>query len=311
MHLPRRLFDSGVDGTGGGSTGGPVSTGAAASTGDASTGDGFSWSDGWRERLAAGSTDADKELKQLSRYESPDQIWRKARELERRLSSGELRSVKPKDATEDDLKRWREENDIPSEPGKYQLALPEGRKPPKEDDPFLKAFFESAHSADFTQGQVNAAVGAFYNEVARAEEATEEAEAAARQKAEDTLRNEWGTDYRVNMNMAEALLARAPESIREQFANGYLADHTPIKASPDVYKWLVQMEREINPAATVVPGAGGNVGQSIATELDKYKTWMKSDSSPYWKGGEGKTADEHQARYRQLLEAAEKVKEKG
>lgn len=315
MQLARRLFDSGVDNQGGApeSTGGaPASTGGAeidVSTGG-STGEAFSWNDGWRDRLAAGSTDSAKELKQLERYESPEQIWRKARSLEQRMSAGELRSVKPKDASDAELAKWREENDIPADPTKYELQQPDGFKPPKEDDPFLNAFFKSAHGADFTQGQVNAAVGAFYGEVARAEEATAEAEAEAKQKTEDTLRAEWGTDYRANMNMANALLARAPEEIREGFSNGYLDDHTPIKASPAMMKWLVQMEREINPAATVVPSAGGDVGANIATEIDKYKKWMGDDNSPYRKGGEGKTAEEHQAYYRDLIEAKRKLDER-
>jgi hypothetical protein len=89
-----------------------------------------------------------------------------------------------------------------------------------------------------------------------------------RDATEDKLRQEWGADYRTNKAMAEALLARAPAGFRDRFMNGYLADHTPIKADPaESWKWLVQMEREINPAATVVPGATGDLGKTIEAEL--------------------------------------------
>ena len=134
-----------------------------------------------------------------------------------------------------------------------------------------------------------------------------EAEKAAELATEDKLRQEWRNDYRVNKQMAEALLARAPAGFRDRFMNGYLADHTPIKASPEAWKWLVQMEREINPAATVVPGAGGDVGKTIAVELADLKKEMANQNGPYWKGPD---ADAKQARYRQLLDAEQKLKAK-
>ena len=107
--------------------------------------------------------------------------------------------------------------------------------------------------------------------------------------------------------MAEALLTRAPAGFRDRFMNGYLADHTPIKASPEAWKWLVQMEREINPTASVMPGATGDVGKSIATELQDLRAMMGNRQSAYWKG---EKAEANQARYRQLLEADAKLKAK-
>ena len=89
--------------------------------------------------------------------------------------------------------------------------------------------------------------------------------------------------------------------------NGYLADRTPIRASPDAWKWLVQMEREINPAATVVPGATGDPGKSVEGELIELKKEMANTNGPYWKGPE---AEKKQARYRQLLDVHERLKQK-
>lgn len=295
------------------STGVPASTGALGSTGAlASTGflasTGIGWGDDWRTRMAAGSTDMEKEIKQLERYESPEQVWRKARELERKLSSGELRSQLPKDARPEEIARWRQENGIPAKPEEYKINLPAGKQAPKEDDPFLKGFLKSAHEANYTQAQVDSAIASFYSEVDRQMDAISEAEKKAEAATEDKLRQEWGADYRTNKAMAEALLARAPAGFRDRFMNGYLADHTPIRASPEAWKWLVQMEREINPAATVLPGAGGDVGKSIATELTDLRKLMSDPNSKYWKGPE---AESLQARYRQLLDAEGRLKEKG
>lgn len=293
------------------STGGGASTGSAASTGAASTGSAstgaasFTWGDGWRDHIAAGSTDPEKERKQLERYESPEQVWKKARELERRMSSGELRTSLPKNATAQEVAAWRAENGIPAKPEDYKINLPAGKQVPKEDDAFVKAFLKSAHESNYNQQQVDSAINAFYAEVDRNEQAITEAEKKAADATEDALRKEWGADYRTNKAMAEALLARSPAGFRDRFMNGYLADHTPIKASPEAWKWLVQMEREINPAATVLPGAGGDLGKTIETELAEIKKHMANHGQPpYYKGPE---AEKMQARYRELIDAQKKL----
>ena len=306
-------MSTGAGGSSGGapaSTGGVASTGAAASTGSASTGAAafMGWGDGWRSEIAKGSTDPEKELKQLERYESPDQIWKKARELEVKMSKGELRAPLHKDATAQEIAAWRKENGVPDAPEGYKVTMPVGRQVPKEDDGFLKAFMKSAHDSNYTQAQVDAAISSFYSEVDRQEVSITAAEKKAEQETEDLLRKEWQSDYRTNKAMAEALLARAPAGFRDRFMNGYLADHTPIKASPEAWKWLVQIEREINPAATVVPGAGGDLGKTIEAEIIEIKKHMvKHGQPPYYKGPE---AEKMQARYRDLIAAQEKLKAK-
>lgn len=279
------------------------STGGGRQVG--STGGG--WGDDWRSRMTAGSTNHEKELKQLERYESPEQVWRKARELEQRLSSGDLRSNLAKEATPEEVTRWRQENGIPSKPEEYKIELPAGQQTLKEDDEFLKAFLNSAHGANFTQQQVSAAVNSFYSEVTRQQQFMAESDKRVTAETDEKLRQEWGADYRPNKAMAEALLARAPQGFREKFMNGYLNDRTPISGSPEAWKWLVQMEREINPMATVLPGAGGDVGKTVDAELNDLKKEMANSNSGYWKGSD---ADSKQARYRDLITAQDKMRAK-
>lgn len=294
-----------------------ASTGAAASTGTASTGSAstggstaaaMGWPDDWRNRFAAGSTDLEKELKQVERYESPEQIWKKARELEKKMSSGELRTTLRKDATAQEVAQWRKDNGIPEKPEGYKITMPAGRDAPKEDDAFLKAFLKSAHDSHYTQGQVDNAIGVFYAEVDRQEKAVGAAEAAAKQATDEKLRAEWGKDYTVNKNMAEALLSRAPSGFRDRFLNGYLADHTPISASPDAWKWLVQLEREINPASTVLPNIGAATDKGLADRINELKAMMGNKQSAYWKGPK---ADDLQSEYRALLEQQDKMRARG
>lgn len=295
-------------GGGGGSTGGAVSTGGSAGGGSTGFSGGGSsgaavigWGDDWRTRIAvASSTDSEKEIKRLERFEGPEQIYKSFREMERKMSAGELRTSLPKGASPDETARWRQENGIPAKPEDYKVTMPQGKEAPKEDDAFLSAFRKSALDSNYTQAQFDHAVSTWYSEVDRQLQAITEHEREAEQKTEDALRQEWGADYRPNKAMAEALLARAPAGFRDRFMNGHLADYTPIRASPDAWKWLVQMEREINPASTVVPGAGGDLGKTIDTELTEIKALMANNNSEYWKGPK---ADGYQKRYRDLLAA--------
>lgn len=302
------MSTAGAVSTGGGapqSTGGaPASTGGApASTGAAA----FTWGESWRQHLASGSTDPDKELKRLERFEAPDGIYKSYRELEGRMSRGELRTTLRPNASVAEVAQWRKENGIPEKPEEYKVNLPAGRAMPKDDDGFVKAFMKSAHENNYSQAQVDGALAAFYGEVDRSEQALKENEAKLERETEDKLRQEWQGDYRVNKAMADALLSRAPAGFAERFKSGYLADGTPIKASVDAWKWLVQMEREINPASTVVPGQAGDVTKTIAAELDGLKKLMADPKSEYWKGAK---AAANQERYRQLLVAEEKLKAK-
>ena len=303
------MSTDGTTGSGSPSTGAAPSTGTAPSTGAAVMG----WGDDWRQRLAGGSTDAEKELAQLGRYASPEEVWRKARELEKRMSSGELRSTLKAGASKDEVARWRAENGLPPEPKGYKVNLPETVKDqPKvleEDKEFLDAFLASAHEANFTQAQVDTALKGYYAEVDRQERALTQAEQLSITKADDELKTEWGADYTLNKNLAESFLTRAPSGFRDRFWNGYLADHMPIRASKEMWKWMAQVEREINPAATVLPNQSANLGQTIEAELTTLKGWMAApkgspDYAKYW------GSEKAQERYRQLLAAQAGLKTK-
>lgn len=285
----------------------PASTGSGGSTGflASSTGVAFAgWGDNWRQHVSGGDA---QELKRLERFQGPENIYKSFRELESKVSAGELVPVLRKDATAEEAGRWRKQMGIPEKPDGYKMNLPAGVEPPEEDSGFVKAFMKSAHEANYTQGQFDSALKAFYAEVDRQQKAIGESEKAAETETEEALRKEWGVDYRANKAMAEALLNRAPSGFRDRFMNGFLADHTPIRASAEAWKWLVQMEREINPAATVVPGAGGDLGKTVEAEIQDLQKMMANSASDYWKGPK---AESLQQRLRDLLDAQEKIRAK-
>lgn len=260
------------------------------------------WPDQWRQTIAGSD---EKELKQLERYASPVDIWKKARSFEQRLSSGELRAVTPfpEKGTPEQQTAWRAENGVPDSPDKYQLSLADGLVVGEEDKPIIDSFLKSAHGTHMPPAFANAAVQWYFDfqEQAAEQRAVKDREIAER--GTDELRNEWGQDYRPNLNGVHALLDSAPEGIKDMFLGGRMADGTPIGSHPGMLKWLAGVSRQLNPVATLIPGSGNNP-DAIGNEIAAIEKTMRENRGAY-------NADEKmQQRYRDLITAREQLNKK-
>lgn len=247
----------------------------------------------------------EKVLARVKRYATPADALNAHLALQNKISSGEFRSVLPKDANDEQIKTWRAENGIPESHEKYELKLKDGLVVGEEDKPIIDAFLKSAHGANLNSSQASAAVEWYYGEIERQTEARATSDAQAKTKAEDALRALWGNDYRPNQNMVQGLLDSAPVAVKDQIMHGRLADGTPIMSHPETVQWLRQLAAEINPATALIPNAGGNILSAIGDEIGQIETWMKAPrSSPegkkYWDDVK------MQERYRALLEARDK-----
>lgn len=237
--------------------------------------------EGWRKAMAG---DDEKELKQAERYASPAEVWKKARALEQRMTSGELKSNLAKDANADQVKAWRAENGIPETHEKYTIKLKDGSSPDPADKPILAGFLKAAHGVNLNNDQASSVAEWYYAEQERLTEERHTQDQELGKKAEDELRVKWGADYRRNDTMISNFLETVPASVKEQFMTGRLGDGTPIMASVPVKEWLAQMAREMNPAGTVVPNAGANMGAAIEDEIGALVKLSGDRSSSYWKG---------------------------
>lgn len=258
-----------------------------------------SWPEGWRTTLA-GKDEAS--AKRLERFNSPDDIWRSYRAIEQRLSSGELKSTTkyPDKGTPEQQAAWRAENGIPESPDKYQINLGEGVVIGELDKPIIDDFLSSVHGKNMPPDMANAAVGWYFDFAEKQAEAIKASDDEHKQKYEDTMRAEWGGEYRTNTNNVIALLDMAPEGVKDRFQNGRLSDGTPIGSDPDTMRWLASLAREINPITTVTPGAGANIVSAIADEIEQIETFMRTNRSEYNKD------EKKQARLRELYEARER-----
>lgn len=319
MYLNRKFLEEAGENNGGEGTvvdGQQPTTETGASTGAGAEGGTEKpvapiWPEDWRAKLAAGN---EKELKQLERYTTPADIWKKARSLETRVSSGELKAVTPfpADGTPEQQNAWRAENGIPEAPDKYSINLGEGVVLGEADKPLIDDFLSSMHAKNMPESVANDVLGWYTKLGEKVAENQAAADEGAKTDFEDTMRAEWGTDYRPNLNAIHALLDMAPEGVKDRFMNGRAADGRPFGSDPDTMRWLAGVSRELNPVSTLVPGAGANIGQAIEDELASIETAMKNRTSEYYKGPtknvDGVTDTVMSHRYRQLLTAREKQK---
>lgn len=313
------------------STGGAASsTGASMSSAASSTGSGVTTSMSstftstgsasvdydWRKAMAG---EDQQEYARLGRFAGPADVFRSWREMERKMSSGQLRSVLPKDATAEQITAWRRENGIPEKPEDYmgQIQFDDGLTIGEEDKPVVNELLKMAHAAHLTPNQAKAGIQFMFDIEGKRTEERELKDRDIAKKTQDALRAKWpGADYRANMNAIESLFASAPSismadgtkvPLKDFMIQARMPDGTPMGSSPEALEWLAYLSREINPAATVVPNAGSNQAQTIAEELGKLRKMMGNRQSEYWKGA---NADANQKRYKQLLEAQEGMKKK-
>lgn len=277
---------------------------AAATGGNESAPD---WPEDWRTKIAG--TD-EKALARLARYSSPKDLGNALQSIQNRIGAGELRSTLPKNATEEQIATWREENGIPAAPDKYDLKLADGLVIGADDRPLIDNLLKSMHKVNAPASIASEVVNFYYAEVERTEAARHEKDTVAARTASDALHAEWGAEFRPNMNMIEGLLDTAPAGVKDLIKFGRLSDGTPIMAHPDSIRWLNNMAREINPVTTVVPNAGSNISGAIDDEIKKHEKNMgapkgSADYKAYWND------EKAQARYRDLLNASDRSKKKG
>jgi hypothetical protein len=256
----------------------------------------FEWPEGWQAQIAG---DDDKALTQLTRYKTPADIWTKARALESRITSGELKesSPFPTEGSDEDKAAWRQAQGLPESYDKYEI----GRElETDEEKAAINGFLEYAHGQNMTPDNVKAMVDYFYTRQDSLEADRAEGDTLAQQETDDKLRAEWGADYRANINRIDNLIATAPAEVKEDILSARLPDGTPLKASPDVMAFLFDLANLADPVTTVV-GQGGDKLAAVQDEIDEIKQMMKTDRNKY------NNSPKIQARYRDLLAAQSKL----
>lgn len=218
-----------------------------------------------------------------------------------RISAGELKPVLGKNASAEEVTAWRKENGVPETADKYNLGI----KVDGLDQELLSRVYKAAHESNQTPEQLTSTMKAWKTVAETMAEKRAATDAQVQKDSEDTLRAEWGTEFRRNINLVHGMLdgATTPE-LKDKLLGGRLADGTPIGSSPEALKFLASLALIQNPTGIVVPGGEGNPMKGLEEEIGSIEKTMRENRGAYNKD------EKLQARYRDLLGAREAMKPK-
>ncbi len=256
----------------------------------------------WRARMADGD---EKTLKRLERYKSPKDVVQAFRNLEAKMSSGDVVAKLPADATDEQIAEYRKANGIPETAEGYLEAMDSGLVIGDEDKALVSSFLESAHAKNAPPEIVASAVDWYYQQQEEQLAARAEADRQAREAAADDLRAEWGAEYRQNLNSIKAFLDSAPvddegTALGELLIGARLADGSVLGDNPAALRWLAKLASDQNPAGFIAPGEAATQAEGVEAEIKSIEA--KMGTAEYIKD------EKMQARLRQLYAAQDKLK---
>jgi len=295
---------------------GAVPDGAAAAAAAAAAGSRFP--DNWRDQLAG---DDKTSAERLKRFASPGDLFKSYRELETKVSSGQLKAPAtpfPATGTDEAKAEWRKTNGLPETAEAYveKLALPNGVVIGEADKPLINEFAKDMHAAGATQDEMNRAMASYYRLQGVAEAQRAEADVSTRATSQTQLMTDWGPqDYKVNMNAVGTLLATMPEEAKVGLLSARTADGQMVGDTVWFNKWAAAHAREFNPAATLISPTQANAPQAISDEISAIeKVYQRAvtgdrDAHREYYGHAGKPGLD--ARERELIHAQEQMRLRG
>lgn len=264
-----------------------------------------SWPEDWRDRALKEAGGDEKLAARLKRFASVGGIVKSWLNAEKKINSGTLIQPLAENATDEEKVAWRVANNIPESPEKYDTNLGEGMVLGEEDKPIVDSFLKDAFEGNLNNDQAKTALKWYYKFQDERAQAVYNADAEAREEGVTILKEEWGQEYKPNLNAVRGWMDSVdPEAFDTLFSardsQGRLIGNNPV-----IVRMMVEAARSINPAATVIPGSTTTSGKGVEDEIAAIENDMRTNEKAYFKN------EAKQARYRQLLEAREKLKARG
>lgn len=246
------------------------------------TGNGVNW-DTIRTEFAQGDP---KLLDRLGRYKSLNDALKAGIEAQNKLGERVKPPVVPgKDASPEELKAYREANQIPDKPEDYPIELPEGRVLGEADKPVADNFLKIAHEHNLPPHAVNAIIAGHLALQEQAAQDLAEVDALDQVNAIKALQSEdvWGVQAKAVSNKITAMLQDAPEEVRGALLEARLPNGKMLGNDPQVMQFLGALAQQLHPQATITPNVGADTA-SLQTEHANLTKLSGDYNSDYWKG---------------------------
>lgn len=253
-------------------------TTAIEGDGDKGTKDGpADWPSDWREKLAVGADgkpDA-KMLDRLKRFPSPADLNRSFFEADAKIRGGKANADEPMpDETKDPegAKKWREARDIPADPTGYVIPDEVQKQLVDEDKPVLANYTAAMHKLGMPQKYVQAGAAWYVGLVNAQAEQQNLADRQAASETEETLRTEWGSDFKAQREIARRFGEEAIPGVN--WFQARLPDGRALGNIPEVVKGLAKLGlAEYGDVAF----AGGEKANATENRIKDLKNIMDTD----------------------------------
>lgn len=233
------------------------------------------WPDDWITKVSKGD---EKRANDLKKFQSPEALADSYIALQRRLSSGEFKSVLAKDAKPEEIAAWRKDNGIPEKPEDYKL---DGITVPEHDKALVENFLKKAHASNMTPEQAKASVAAYYEQQSATIDAIRAKDSQDSGVAIDALKVEWGGNFMRNRNLVGQVLDKFPQSVKDALLQARMPDGTAVFNNVDIMRGFAALALEVNPAGVVVPNSGGDLGKSMLDRYNEIQKTMRTDRKAY------------------------------
>jgi len=269
------------------------------------------WPSDWREKYIndqsneEGDSLSDKEKEKLrgrlSRYASPRAALDAMLAGQDKLRSGKLKAPLSEKPTDAELIQYRKDNSIPEKAEDYSLTLGDGMVVGENDKEMVTSFSTAAHEMNLPQDKFTEVLSWYYKNSNELITKLHESDETYKEASIEELREEYGSEFKPNMNAIENYFAEAPEGLYSKFRTARI-DGIVLGNMPDMIRFFSSKAREANPASTLVPGSGIAQLDTITNEIESLESKM---GTPEWFKDE-----KSQKRYLSLVDARDKISKK-
>ena len=264
------------------------------------------WPEDWRDKMAGDDAEF---RKRLDRFASPIEVAGWGKNAEKSWKQNADPEAFPMEGTDEERAAWREKNNVPVESANYYDHLPETMTVGDDDKVVYDKYFEFAHGRNLPPDVVNEFIELDLGLREQAMEAQVEQDLLNRDNTTSLPRTEYGPELKPHLLAGKALFDTAPEGLMDDIFAARMPNGVQLGSDPDAVKWLVRTALAVNPAATVSPGTDTQTSATnIDAEMADLEKMMEDTKSEYYVGA---TAEGHQARYRELIEAKNAMEAKG
>lgn len=210
------------------------------------------WKDDWKEKMAGGD---EKLTKLLDKYKNPSEAIKAYKELQTQFSKTRPIPELAKDATESQIKDYREQTGIPDSWDKYDTEL-EGISIGDFDKPVVDEFLKAAHDKNMRPQDVKNTLQTYFE--VQEKLLGEQSKVAETQTAEvkQSLKNEWGGNYDRNIEKISSYISETMgRDVADQINSAVLQDGTYLINNPKILNHFLE-------GATASQGKDGTITSS-------------------------------------------------